>query len=106
MGDKVIKVAGKRVRVISSNDDQLKFQGGGYLGTDEAGEWNGTVIVYSRLPPEEQRRVIVRELSKVLWLDSDYEDMEEMQQRLDQHLKRKYFPERRSFFRRRGPKYG
>jgi len=68
-------------------------------------EWDGSITIYSGLPIEEQRRIVARELSKVLWLDSDYEDMTEMEERLDQHLKRKYFSERRGFFhRKRGPK--
>jgi len=106
LGDKIIKVAGRKVRLIYSNDPELNFRGGGYLGTNEDGEWNGTVIVYNGLPPEEQRKVVSRELAKVLWLNSDYEDMEEMQERLDQHLKRKYFPQRSFFHRKRGPRPG
>jgi len=103
LGDKIIKVAGRKVRIIYSNDPELNFRGGGYLGTDENGEWDGSITIYSGLPIEEQRRIVARELSKVLWLDSDYEDMEEMQERLDRHLKRKYFPQRSFFHRKRGP---
>jgi len=104
MADKVIKVAGRKVRVIYSDDSQLSFQGGGLYGTDENGEWDGTIIVYSGLPPDEQRRVISRELTKVLWLDSNYKDMEEMELRLDRYLEGKGFEKRRFFHRKRGPK--